>query len=215
MVHERDLPHVHVFVERRVAVLHGDVATEDDRVAIEGVKLGGQVRENGVRRSVPLGFRRRTIDFGRGARGAVTIPWGDVATAFYSTGIPNIEVYLPAPTAAAIGMRLIDPLRGLLGLDRVQDWLKAQVDQRVRGPDEAARARLPTWVWGEARNAAGAVRVARVTTANGYEVTVHGVLLAVEHLRNYDGPGGYFTPSTLFGARCVERLPGSGTIVIS
>jgi hypothetical protein len=30
----RDLPHIHVMVERHVALLHGDVATEDDAEAI-------------------------------------------------------------------------------------------------------------------------------------------------------------------------------------
>jgi short subunit dehydrogenase-like uncharacterized protein len=52
-------------------------------------------------------------------------------------------------------------------------------------------------------------------TANGYDVTVHGSLLAVQHLLQYDGPGGYFTPSKLLGARCVEQLPGSGQVSVS
>ena len=112
-----------------------------------------------------------------------------MATAYYSTSIPNIEVYLPAPPAAALGMRLVDPLRGLLGGAAAQKWLKGQVDKRVRGPDQATRERLRTWVWGEARNAAGETRTARLETANGYEVTVHGVLLAVRHLLAYNGPG--------------------------
>ncbi|AYC34149.1 hypothetical protein D3880_18055 [Pseudomonas cavernae] len=185
------------------------------KTSVEGLKFGGQVREAGRLRGVPLGFKRRAIDFGHGVKSAVTIPWGDVATAYYSTAIPNIEVYLPAPAALAIGMRLIDPLRGLLGRPGVQDWLKAQVDRRIAGPDATARARQPSWVWGEARNAAGQVRTARVKTANGYQVTVHGALLAARQLLEYGGPGGYFTPSQLFGARCVEQLPGSGRIELS
>jgi short subunit dehydrogenase-like uncharacterized protein len=59
------------------------------------------------------------------------------------------------------------------------------------------------------------VKTARLETANGYDVTVHGALLAVRHLLDYNGPGGYFTPSKLFGERCVEQLPGSGKVVIS
>jgi len=43
---------------------------------------------------------------------------------------------------------------------------------------------------------------------------VHGALLAVRHLQDYQGPGGYFTPSRLFGPRCIEQLPGSGRIEI-
>ncbi len=137
-----------------------------------------------------------------------------LALAYYSTGIPDIEVYLPAPPLLALGMRLIDPLRPLLGRQRVQDWLKGQVDKRIAGPDQAARERLRTWVWGEARNARGERRTARLETANVYDLTLHGVLLAVRHLLDYQGPGGYFTPSRLLGARCVESLPGSGRITV-
>ncbi|MBU2155792.1 MAG: hypothetical protein KKC81_07630, partial [Gammaproteobacteria bacterium] len=78
-----------------------------------------------------------------------------------------------------------------------------------------SRARQRTWLWGEARNAAGAVKTARLETANGYDVTVHGALLAVRHLLNYNGSGGYFTPTKLLGQRCVEQLPGSGKIDIT
>lgn len=184
------------------------------RTTVEGLRLGGKVRRAGIITDVPLGYRRRHIDFGRGAKNAVTIPWGDVSTAYHSTGIDNIEVYLPAPTALAIGMRLIDPLRPLLGRDAVQAWLKRLLDKRIQGPDEHSRQRLRTWLWGEARNAAGDVRTARLETANGYEVTVHGALLAVRQLLDHQGPGGYFTPSQLLGARCVEQLPGSGRIRI-
>lgn len=184
------------------------------KTTVEGLKLGGKVREAGRLRDVPLGYKRRDIDFGRGLKHAVTIPWGDVATAFYSTGISDIEVYLPVPPAAAIGMRAMDKLRPLLGRERVQEWLKQQMDKRVSGPDELTRSRLRTWVWGEVRNARGERRTARLETANGYDVTIHGVLLAVRHLLEHRDAVGYFTPSKLFGARCVEQLPGSGSIVI-
>ncbi|WP_300655526.1 trans-acting enoyl reductase family protein [Pseudomonas sp.] len=185
------------------------------KTLVEGFKFGGKVRRAGIITDVPLGYRRRRIDFGRGEKSAVSIPWGDVATAYYSTGIDNIEVYLSAPPALAIGMRLFDPLRPLLGLDGVQHWLKRLVDQRVSGPDQATREQQRTWLWGEVRNAAGEMRTAHLETANGYEVTVHGALLAVRHLLAYSGPGGYFTPSRLLGDRCVEQLPGSGKIIIA
>ncbi|MCG4451879.1 saccharopine dehydrogenase NADP-binding domain-containing protein [Pseudomonas sp. MMS21-TM103] len=185
------------------------------KTLVEGFKFGGKVRRAGIITDVPLGYRRRRIDFGRGEKSAVSIPWGDVATAYYSTGIDNIEVYLSAPPALAIGMRLFDPLRPLLGLDGVQHWLKRLVDQRVSGPDQATREQQRTWLWGEVRNAAGEMRTAHLETANGYEVTVHGALLAVRHLLAYSGPGGYFTPSRLLGDRCVEQLPGLGKIIIA
>lgn len=184
------------------------------KTSVEGLKLGGQIRRDGQLVGVPMAHQCRDIDFGRGLKHAASIPWGDVSTAFSSTGIANIAVYIPMPAPFAWLMRLLDPLRPLLGRPGVQRWLKAQVDKRVQGPGLQARQRLTTWVWGEARNAAGQTRIARLTCANGYDVTVHGVLMSVRHLLDYQGPGGYFTPSKLLGPRCIEQLPGSASIVI-
>ncbi|MGH8353824.1 MAG: saccharopine dehydrogenase family protein, partial [Pseudomonas sp.] len=119
------------------------------KTSIEGLAFGGKVRRAGLITDVPLGYRRRRIDFGRGEKSAVTIPWGDVATAYYSTGIPNIEVYLPAPPALAVAMRLLEPLRPLFALPIVQAWLKRLAARRIQGPDEATRARQRSWLWGE------------------------------------------------------------------
>jgi short subunit dehydrogenase-like uncharacterized protein len=171
------------------------------------------VRRAGRLVTIPLGSLARTIDFGRGPKHAVAIPWGDVATAFASTGIPNIGVYIPLPWAAAVALRGFHPVRRIFGVPAVQCWLQALVG-RIEGPARKARAASTTWVWGEARDTAGRVAVARLRTANVYDVTSAGVLLAVEHLLDRDGPGGFFTPSQLIGPRCVESLPGSGRIEI-
>ena len=45
----------------------------------------------------PGAWKTREIDFGEVTKTGTTIPWGDVATAFHSTAIPNIEVYTVIP----------------------------------------------------------------------------------------------------------------------
>ena len=49
-------------------------------------------------RQADAGARRRSsraqFDFGQGPVECTSLPWGDVATAYYSTGIPNIETYM-------------------------------------------------------------------------------------------------------------------------
>ena len=67
-------------------------------------------------------------------------------------------------------------------------------------------------MWGEVRNASGVRRTARLETANGYRLTVDGTLMAVQFLLKNAPSGGYYTPSMLMGARCVEQLPGSTSI---
>src|SRR6185436_12676748 len=65
---------------------HGTQATMTMNVG-----KGGAIRKDGKITSVPAAWKTGEIDFGEVTKTGVTIPWGDVATAFYSTGIPNIE----------------------------------------------------------------------------------------------------------------------------
>jgi short subunit dehydrogenase-like uncharacterized protein len=181
------------------------------RTAVAALPDGGRVRRDGRLETIPLGSLTRTIDFGRGPRHAVAIPWGDVATAFATTGIPTIEVYVPLPRVAALALRAWHPVRGVFSFRPVQ-WLLQRLAGGVAGPDARARAATPAWVWGEAREPSGRTAVARLRTANVYDVTAEGVLMAVEHLLGWNGPGGFFTPARLMGPRCVERLPGCSAI---
>jgi short subunit dehydrogenase-like uncharacterized protein len=51
------------------------------------------VRRGGAITQVPPGALQRHFDYGDGASPSINISWGDVATAYYTTGIPNVEVY--------------------------------------------------------------------------------------------------------------------------
>lgn len=182
------------------------------RTMVEGLGQGGCVREHGQLRRVPLGFRDRRIDFGAGAKVAMTIPWGDVSTAYYTTGIGNIEAYVPIAPRRLRALRRLNLVRPLLGLGFVQRWLKAKVDRQPPGPDANEREATPTAVWGEVRDAGGRTLVGRVQTANGYTVTVHGALGIVERLLGASAEAGATTPARLMGSRYVESLPGSSPI---
>jgi short subunit dehydrogenase-like uncharacterized protein len=78
-----------------------DMSPGTARTSIEGLRSRGRVRENGRIVTVPLGSRTRQIDFGSGVRFAMAIPWGDVATAYYTTGIPDIETYIASSPRAS------------------------------------------------------------------------------------------------------------------
>jgi short subunit dehydrogenase-like uncharacterized protein len=184
------------------------------KTMIENLPLGGCVRRDGKLVEVPHMRYTRHIDFGAGEKLAATIPWGDVATAYFTTGIPNIEVYVPMPRSFVRLAKLGGTLRYLTASSLVQGVLKKLVEGNVMGPDAAARARQDTYVWGEVKNAAGAKRTARVKTANSYALTVNAALGVVEQLLAKRPAGGYFTPSQLMGADFVTRLPDSGPILI-
>ena len=63
------------------------------RTIVEGLAGGGRVRCDGRIVDVPLAWKAMNIPFRSGVQPAVTIPWGDVAAAWHTTGIGNIEVY--------------------------------------------------------------------------------------------------------------------------
>jgi short subunit dehydrogenase-like uncharacterized protein len=85
----------------------------------------------------------------------------------------------------------------------------------VTGPSVSEREHTPFYVWGEARNEAGEVKVARIKVPNGYDLTVTGSLAVVAHVLKQQPVGGYYTPSQLCGADLVGKLPGCGPIVVS
>ena len=205
-----DATHLALGFDSRSGFSPGTVKT-----MVEGLGKGGWVRRDGRIVPVPPVWKIRRLDFGRGEKTAMTIPWGDVATAFHSTGIPNIETYIPATPTLLRWRWLLPWLRPLFGLGFVQTLLKQRVTATVRGPDAEQRQRTPTWVWGEVVNAAGARKISRVQTANGYDVTVYGALAVVEGLLANAPAGGYYTPAQLLGAGLVETLPGSTPIRIT
>jgi short subunit dehydrogenase-like uncharacterized protein len=185
------------------------------KTSVEGLGLGGRARIDGRITKVPMAWKVRRIRFGDEEKLAMTIPWGDISTAWYSTGIPNIEVYIPVSERMVKSARLSNYVRPLLALSPVQNFMKKRIGKSVKGPSEAQRANLRTAVWGEASNASGQKKTARISTANGYSLTVTGALAVSEYLLQETVAGGAYTPSRLLGADLVGKLPGSGTLEIS
>ena len=174
----------------------------------ENVAAGGLVRENGVLRRVPTAWKTRVIDFGTGPTKAITIPWGDLATAYYSTGIPNIEVYMAAPRGLRVAARMSRYLGWLLGSAFVQRILKQRIRAGPPGPTDQERAGGKSFLWGEVVDAAGQKAVARIRGLEGYTMTIRTALAAVERVLAGEAAPGFRTPSSVFGADFVLGVEG-------
>jgi short subunit dehydrogenase-like uncharacterized protein len=176
--------------------------------AIEEAHGGGVIRREGRLVRVPSAWRTRTIDFGAGPRRAVSLPWGDVATAYHTTGIGNIEVYaaLPALTRASIRMaRWAGPL---LASPHLQRLLKARVQRGPAGPSDAERARGGSRLWAEATDGAGQARRARLQAPEPYELTSWTALELAERALRGELPPGFQTPARACGPDFVLGFPG-------
>lgn len=178
------------------------------KTSIEGLAMGGRIRRDGRLEPVPLAWKTRRVPFAHGERTAVTIPWGDVYTAYISTGIPDIEVYMAVPPSTAGHLRRLRWLRRVLGAGPVQSFLKRRVERAVSGPSEATREKTRSELWGEVSSADGRRASATMTTPNGYDLTVTAALGVVAHLLANDVEGGFYTPSLLMGAGFAATLPG-------
>lgn len=137
---------------------------------------------------------------------AMTIPWGDVSTAFHTTGIPNIRVYTGASPKSVARMRRIRSLLPLLGITPVKRLLQAFVNRRS-GPGPEQRASGRTYLWGRVSDGKSEVTMT-MTTPEGYALTVLSALAAIEKLLASPKRPGSFTPAKFFGAEFVTTLPG-------
>jgi short subunit dehydrogenase-like uncharacterized protein len=175
---------------------------------VENLHQGGVVRRGGVLVSVPPAWRTRDIDFGEGPRRAVTIPWGDVATAYRSTGIGDIEVYTAVSRWQLRLMRLSRPFGWALRSAMVQNFLKRRIQAGPPGPSDEERAKGRTLLWGEVDDGQGRRMVSRLRGPEGYTFTLLTALAAMTRVMSGDAPPGYQTPSLAYGPDFVLEVPG-------
>jgi short subunit dehydrogenase-like uncharacterized protein len=202
-----DATHLSLAFDSRTGYSKGTAKT-----AIESAGSGLRVRRAGKIVELPLGALRRTIDLGEGARSTVAIPWGDVSTAYFTTGIENIEVYATTSANALKRLRRANLIRPLLRKGWFLHLAQRRIETKVKNPTRTERDHNSTLLWGEVRNAKGEVRTARLKTANGYAFTVNSALGVLSRLFEQPQRAGYFTPTQLVGAEFVTTLPGSSTI---
>jgi len=169
---------------------------------------GGAIRRGGLIETVPAAWRTRAIDFGSGPVDATTIPWGDVSTAFHSTGVGNIEVYAASPPMARRLMIASRYLGWMLAAPPVRHLLQRVIRAGRPGPTDAARARYTSRLWGEATDRDGRRAVARITGPQSYALTALTAVAAVEKVLAGGAEPGFQTPSRAFGPDFILEIPG-------
>jgi len=199
-----DATHLWLAFQTRGGISRGTALT-----SLEGAGGGGRVRRDGRLTTVPPAWKTRMVDFGKGPRLTVTIPWGDVATSWYSTGIPNVEVYVAAHPAAVRSLRLSRWLAPLLALPPVKALLVRGVRRREPGPSDQARATGFSVVVGEVRNDGGQTARARFTGPEAYTLTMHSALNAVTRVLDGGVGAGFQTPAKAFGPNFALEIAGT------
>jgi short subunit dehydrogenase-like uncharacterized protein len=179
------------------------------KTTLEFLPKGGRVRIDGRITRVPLAWKTLEVPFAEGSKTAATIPWGDVASAYYSTGIGNIEVYMTFPLKQPRAIRRWGWLLPLLRLRPLRRYIERRVEQTVRGPTAGERAAGWASFWGRVEDDAGQSVEATLTTPSGYDLTVLTALASVERVLTGDFPAGFHTPSQAFGRDFILSIPGT------
>jgi short subunit dehydrogenase-like uncharacterized protein len=180
---------------------HGTQATMTMNVG-----QGGAIRKDGKITRVPAAWKTSEIDFGEVTKNAVTIPWGDVATAYYSTGIPNIEVYTVVPPTNLKMLKASRYLGWLMATKPFQDYLQKQIPPG--GPSDDERAKGKTLLWGQAEDPNGNRVESRMTAPEGYTTTALTALNIIQKILDGNYQPGYQTPAKAYGAELILEIDG-------
>ena len=178
------------------------------KTMLEALPVGGLIRENGELRKVPNAWKTIDVDFADKRRHCMSIPWGDVSTAFHSTKIPNIVVYMAISARAARTLQLAEPLLGLFALPAVRRAAGLVLDRVGLGPKEDERARGRSHLWGRVRDGGGREVTGTLDTPEGYTLTATTAVECAERVVAGGVGAGTQTPSLAFGAGFIAEFPG-------
>jgi short subunit dehydrogenase-like uncharacterized protein len=177
------------------------------KTMIEAIAAGTRLRRKGLIMSRDRA-ESGSCDFGEGEKPTIQVSWGDVATAFHSTSVPNIEVQFEELPPIRAFTRTPWFVKSFLGLDFMQNLLKTQADWLLAGPNEAARRAGRAVLVGVARNEKGQTVRSRLRTPEGDTLTAETAFDAAQRVAAGEVKPGFQTPSLAFGADYILKFDG-------
>ncbi len=203
-----DATHLEIaFIPLGGQVSHGTATTMAGKAG-----EGGVIRENGKFVRKPLGDTGKWITVDEKKMFVMSIPWGDISTAYVSTGIPNIITYTGIKPSVYRMLKFQFLFNWLLRTKFVRGLIQTRINKAPAGPTDEQRAKAKTYIWATVRNAKGEERSNAVITADGYTVTYAGCLLITKKILEGNYKPGYQTPAAAYGENLVFEMPGTTKI---
>ena len=175
------------------------------KTMLEYISDGRLIRRNGELIRYEKSNGPRTIHFPDKERSLVPISWGDLSTAYRTTGIPNITTYMPfsKPMTFMIkGSKTKDSENWKKNINGMKSW----IEKNVHNPDERARMKGHSYLWAQAMNDNGEKKEAWLETMEGYRFTSISGIKAVEKVFELE-PRGALTPALAFGSDFILEFP--------
>lgn len=170
------------------------------------------IRRNGRLISVPAGRFQRDFDYGDGKRESIAVSWADVFTAYYSTGIRNIEAYFETGFASRMVYHLGSAVADALRQAPVERWPGAAARTLFQSPSEQLRKKDRCVIVAEAEDSWRRRSCARLETPDGYSFTAQSATAIAERVRCGDFLPGFQTPGKLYGADFVLSMEGTSRV---
>lgn len=164
-------------------------------------------RRDGDYEGIPMGKSTRMIDFGGFEQVAMGISWGDISTAYHSTGIPNIEVFSGTTEQQIAKIRKTVRLSFMLRSRITRNFLMRQMDKRPDGPKQERRDSATMYLWGQVSDGNQTIE-AHLTTPNGYNLTASASVLVARKIADGNFKPGFQTPSTAYGEGLILEVDG-------
>jgi short subunit dehydrogenase-like uncharacterized protein len=176
--------------------------------AVENMHRQGMIRRDGELIQVPPAWNVRERDFGRGYTKVVSVGWGDVSTAYYSTGIPNIETYFAFSQSTINFLRLMRVIGPFLYNRLVKGILKSLIDLFLKGPKQERRKKSSAIFVGEVIAQNGERVVSKLITPEGYTCTALTTVNMMRRVLSGDFKTGFQTPSLAYGSNFIMQFEG-------
>jgi short subunit dehydrogenase-like uncharacterized protein len=177
--------------------------------SLEMMPRGGMRRQAGKLIPYPLGSNIKKVCFPHREMTVLSISWGDLETAFRSTGIENITTYMAYPSRLVNIVRRFGPqAQKLARIKLVREVAHRFIGLFFKGPDEELRRGGRSYIWACARDEQGRQVEAWLETLEAYQFTAVAGVRCVEKLLE-KRPAGALTPVQAFGADFILEIEGT------
>jgi short subunit dehydrogenase-like uncharacterized protein len=195
-------------LELYIKLIGSGVSRGTARSGIENSHRQGRIRRNGKIVNVPNVWDTKYVDFGRVPTRVISVGWGDVSTAYYSTGIPNVTTYMSFPPKMVSMMRLTRYVGFLLYTRPAKDYVKWLIGKTfMPGPSRKQNESGFSLMIAEVTDGKQTVR-AKLRTPEAYYLTSLTAVEIMKRIISSDYKTGFQTPSKAYGTDFILQFAG-------
>lgn len=185
------------------AISHGTALTMAGKAG-----EGSALRKDGKIVKTVMGKHKMKIEVSGKKLFVMSIPWGDISTAYFTTGIPNIETFTGISPKIYRILKFQFLFNWMLRTGFIRNIIRKKINSKPAGPSDEKRNSAIGYVWAQVANDAGTTATATLTGPEGYTLTTHAALIIAKRILKGDFKTGYQTPAAVYGPDLILEVPG-------